>query len=152
MTDITLIYVFHVCALKSVIYLQNEPKNALVLLLIHYGSIIDINVFLQYIVLCLRALECGCPFKFSDEINFVVVLDTTQNNLCNLHLKGSIVHNNDPEQWVASCVSDRRISLFGSQFSCMRISCSNFRIIVCFGTRRTELYSLWGQAEHGGRL
>jgi len=26
MTDITLIYVFHVRALKSVIYLQNEPK------------------------------------------------------------------------------------------------------------------------------
>jgi len=97
MTDITLIYVFHVRALKSVIYLQNEPKYSLVLLLIHNGSIKDINVFLQYIVLCLRPLECGCP-KFSDEINFVIVLDTTQNNLCNLYLKGSFVHNNDPEQ------------------------------------------------------
>jgi len=54
MIDITLIYVFHVRALKSVIYLQNEPKNARVLLLIRCGSIKDINVFLQYIVLCLR--------------------------------------------------------------------------------------------------
>ena len=136
MTDITLIYVFHVRALKSVIYLQNEPKNALVFLLIHYGSIKDINVFLQCIVLCLRPLGFGCPFKFSDEINFVIVLDTTQNNLYNLYLKGIFVHNNDPEQWVASCVSDRHVSLFGSQFSCMRISCSKVRIVVCFGTRK----------------
>jgi len=98
MTDITLIYVFHVLALKSVIYLQNEPKNALVLLLIHYGSIKYIKVFLLYIVLCIRPLEYGCRFKFSDEINFVIVLDTTQNNLHNLHLKGIFVHNNDPEQ------------------------------------------------------
>jgi hypothetical protein len=88
MTDITLIYVFHSRALKSVIYLQNEPKNALVLLLIHYGSIKDINVFLQYTVLCLRPVECGSHFKFSDEINFIIVLDITQNNLCNLYLKG----------------------------------------------------------------
>lgn len=98
MTDITLIHVFHVRALKSVIYLQNEPKNALVLLLIHYGSIKNIDVFLQYIVLCLRLLEYGCHFKFSDEINFVVVLDTTQNNLCNLYFKGIFVDSNDPEQ------------------------------------------------------
>lgn len=98
MTDITLIYVFHVRALKSVIYLQNEPKNALVLLLIRYGSIKDINVFLKCIVLYLRPLEYGCHFKFSDKINFVIVLDTTQNNLCNLYLKGIFAHNNDPEQ------------------------------------------------------
>ena len=57
MTDITLIYVFHV-------HLQNELKSARVHLLILYGSIKDINVFLQYIMLCLQPLECGCHFKF----------------------------------------------------------------------------------------
>ena len=103
-------------------------------------------------MLCLRPSECGYPFKFSDEINLVIVLGTTQNNLCNLYSKGSFVHNNDPEQLVASCMSDRHIRLFGSQFSCMRISCSNVRIVVCFGTQRTEMYSLWGQVEPGGRL
>jgi hypothetical protein len=49
-------------------------------------------------------------------------------------------------------VSNIHISLFDSQLSCMRITCSNARIVVCFGTRRTEMYFLWEQVERDGRM